>query len=78
MTSTWLLRVVGTGCLLVSSRRLRNKESDSDEAEPAGEIDRLLKSQLSTTYQTGVIEVWYDPGAQHVQVITYASLQGWV
>jgi hypothetical protein len=37
----------------------------------ASEIDLLLKAQSSTTYQDGVLEVWCDPGAQHVQVVTY-------
>ena len=44
----------------------------------ASEIDLLLKAQSSTTYQDGVLEMWYDPGAQHVQVVTYDSAQGWV
>ncbi len=44
----------------------------------ASEIDLLLKSQSSSTWTSGVLEVLYDPGAQQVQVWTYTSAQGWV
>ncbi|MEK7326405.1 MAG: hypothetical protein AAB217_14235, partial [Chloroflexota bacterium] len=42
------------------------------------EHDLLLKSQSSTTYGNGVIEVWYDAAGHRVQVWTYTSVQGWV
>jgi len=44
----------------------------------ATEIDLLLKSQSSSTYSNGVLEVWYDPVNHRVQVWTYAPSQGWV
>ena len=44
----------------------------------ASEIDLLLKSQSSGTYTNGVLEVWYDPVNQRVQVWTYSAAQGWV
>ncbi len=42
------------------------------------EHDILLKSQSSTTFTAGVIEVWYDAPGHRVQVWTYTSAQGWV
>jgi hypothetical protein len=42
------------------------------------EQDLLLKSQSSTTWSSGVIEVLYDAANHQVQVWTYASAQGWV
>jgi len=42
------------------------------------EIDLLLKAQSNTTYSSGVIEVWYTPAANKVQVWTYVASQGWV
>lgn len=44
----------------------------------AEEQDLLLKSQSSTSYGSGVIEVWYDAVGKRVQVWTYAGSQGWV
>jgi RHS repeat-associated protein len=44
----------------------------------ASEIDLLLKSQSSSSYSSGVIEVLYNPGSNTVQVWTYTSSQGWV
>jgi hypothetical protein len=41
-------------------------------------MDLLLKSQSNSTYTNGVLEVWYDPVNQRVQVWTYSSAQGWV
>ncbi len=38
----------------------------------------LLKSQSSSGYSSGVIEVQYDALGSRVQVCTYASEQGWV
>jgi hypothetical protein len=46
--------------------------------QAGGEIDLLLKSQSSTTYAAGAIEIWYSPAAGRVQVWTYAGGQGWV
>ncbi len=45
---------------------------------PGMEHDLLLKSQSSTTFTAGVIEVWYDAPGHRVQVWTYTSAQGWV
>ena len=42
------------------------------------EQDLLLKSQSSTSWNSGVIEVWYDAVNKRVQVWTYSSAQGWV
>jgi hypothetical protein len=42
------------------------------------EHNLLLKSQSSTTFTAGVIEVWYDAAGHRVQVWTYTSAQGWV
>jgi hypothetical protein len=47
-------------------------------AADATEIDLLLKSQSSSTWGSGVLEILYDPGAQQVQVWTYLGSQGWV
>jgi hypothetical protein len=44
----------------------------------ATEIDLLLKSQSSSTYSNGALEVWYDPVNRRVQVWTFAPSQGWV
>ena len=44
----------------------------------SNEIDLLLKSQSSTTWGGGVIEVWYQPAFNRVQVWTYSLAQGWV
>jgi hypothetical protein len=44
----------------------------------ASEIDLLLKSQSSSTYTSGVLEVFYDPVNHLVQVWTYSPAQGWV
>lgn len=44
----------------------------------ASEIDLLLKSQSATDYNSGLIEVWYEPSQNQVKVVTYASGQGWV
>jgi hypothetical protein len=44
----------------------------------AVEIDLLLKSQSSSTWGNGVIEVWYDPLGQKVQVWTYDGASGWI
>ena len=44
----------------------------------ATEIDLLLKSQSSSSYSSGVIEVLYLPTSSKVQVWTYTSAQGWV
>jgi len=44
----------------------------------AAEIDLLLKSQSSTTWGNGVLEVWYQPALGRVQVWTYSPAQGWV
>ena len=37
-----------------------------------------MKSQSSSTYANGVLEVWYDPVNHIVQVWTYSPAQGWV
>lgn len=50
--------------------------STSDAA--AAEIDLLLKAQSSTSWSSGVVEVWYDPVHSRVQVWSYSSAQGWV
>src|SRR5690606_19216633 len=42
------------------------------------EIDLLLKGQSSTYWGGGVLEVWYYPTDQIVQVWTFAPSQGWV
>jgi len=42
------------------------------------EQDLLLKSQSSTTWTAGVLEVWYRASLNVVQVVTYTSAQGWV
>ena len=44
----------------------------------ATEIDLLLKAQSSSTWGSGVLEVWYDPANQRVQVWSYSAAQGWV
>jgi hypothetical protein len=44
----------------------------------ATEQDLLLKSQASSTWGNGVIEVLYNASAHQVEVWTYASGQGWV
>lgn len=46
---------------------------------PSGvEIDLLLKSQSTTSYTDGVLEVLYDPVGDTVQVWTYTNAQLWV
>ncbi|HMN61308.1 MAG TPA: hypothetical protein PJ988_13130, partial [Anaerolinea sp.] len=42
------------------------------------EVDLLLKSQSSSSWTKGVLEVRYDPKNHRVQVWTYTSSQGWV
>ena len=42
------------------------------------EQDLLLKSQSSSTWSAGVLEVLYDAAGQRVQVWTYSSAQSWV
>ena len=42
------------------------------------ELDLLLKSQSSTTWTNGVLEVWYQPQTGIAQVWTFSSAQGWV
>jgi hypothetical protein len=44
----------------------------------AAELDLLLKAQSRTAWGAGLIEVWYDPRSQRVQVWTFAGPQGWV
>ena len=44
----------------------------------AAEIDLILKSQSSTSWGSGLLEVLYDAGGHRVQVWTYSSSQGWV
>ncbi len=44
----------------------------------SAEIDLLLKSQSTTNYSPGVIEVWFKPSTKQVQVWTYSTAQGWV
>jgi hypothetical protein len=44
----------------------------------AVETDLLLKAQSSTGWSNGVLEVWYDPVNQRVQVWSYSAAQGWV
>jgi hypothetical protein len=44
----------------------------------ANELDLLLKAQGSTSWSSGVLEVWYDPVNGRVQVWSYSSAQGWV
>jgi hypothetical protein len=44
----------------------------------ASEMDLMLKSQSSSNYFNGAIEVWYDPQNQRVQVWTYSPAQNWV
>ena len=44
----------------------------------AQEMDLLLKSQSSSSYSGGVINVYYYPASGAAQVWTYASSQGWV
>ncbi len=44
----------------------------------ASEIDLLLKSQSNTGWNSGLIEVWYEPAKSQVKVVTYAASQGWV
>jgi hypothetical protein len=46
--------------------------------QTADEIDLLLKSQSNSGYNSGVLEVWYDPVGHLVQVWTYTRGQGWV
>jgi hypothetical protein len=46
--------------------------------QTANEIDLLLKSQNNSGYNSGVLEVWYDPVGHLVQVWTYERGQGWV
>jgi len=43
-----------------------------------GEQDLVLKSQSSSTWTSGVLEVLYDAAGNRVQVWTYANGQGWV
>jgi RHS repeat-associated protein len=44
----------------------------------ASRIGVLLKSQSSSGWGSGVLEVFYHPGSSTVQVWTYESSQGWV
>ncbi|MCL4561763.1 MAG: hypothetical protein M1281_14290, partial [Chloroflexi bacterium] len=44
----------------------------------ASEIDLLLKCQDNDSWAGGVIEVWYQPGSDLIQVVTYTDQQGWV
>ncbi len=44
----------------------------------ASEIDLVLKSQSNSTWTQGLIEVWYDPVGDRVQVWTFSNSQGWV
>jgi formylglycine-generating enzyme required for sulfatase activity len=44
----------------------------------ASEIDLLLKSQSSSTWKSGVLEILYNAVADKVQVWTYAKTPGWV
>jgi hypothetical protein len=44
----------------------------------ASEIDLLLKAQDSSGYGGGVLEVWYDPAGQRVQIWSFSAAQGWV
>ena len=44
----------------------------------AKEQDLLLKSQSSSGWNSGVIEVLYDAASHTVQVWTYSSAQNWV
>lgn len=44
----------------------------------SSEIDLLLKAQSSQTWNNGLIEVWYEPSTQKIQVWTYDNSQGWV
>ncbi|GIK40303.1 MAG: hypothetical protein BroJett011_41360 [Chloroflexota bacterium] len=44
----------------------------------AAEIGLVLKSQSSSGYTAGLIDVLYNPGSQQVQVWTFQSSQGWV
>jgi hypothetical protein len=44
----------------------------------AAEIDLILKSQSSTTWKNGLMEVWYEPSTHRVRVMTYTAAQGWV
>ncbi|MBN1315656.1 MAG: hypothetical protein JXA42_09320, partial [Anaerolineales bacterium] len=44
----------------------------------AQEMDLLLKSQSSSSYSGGVINVYYYPASGAAQVWTYAPSQGWV
>ncbi len=47
--------------------------------DPNGaEMGLVLKSQSSTSFNSGLIEVLYDPVGRRVQVWTYQSSQGWV
>ncbi len=43
-----------------------------------GEQDLLLKSQSSSDWTSGVLEVWYDAAQGRVQVWTYTEAQNWV
>jgi RHS repeat-associated protein len=43
-----------------------------------GEQDLLLKSQSSSDWSSGVLEVWYDAAQGRVQVWTYTEAQNWV
>jgi len=44
----------------------------------ASEIDLVLKSQSSSTWGQGLIEIWYDPVGHRAQVWTFSVSQGWV
>jgi hypothetical protein len=44
----------------------------------ADEHDVLLKYQASGAWGAGMLEVWYDPVAQHIQVWTQTDVHGWV
>jgi hypothetical protein len=44
----------------------------------AEEIDLLLKSQSNLTWTEGVLEVWYFPEEERIQVVTFTQEDDWV
>lgn len=42
------------------------------------EIGFILKSQSATSWQSGLIEIWYQPSLNRAQVWTYHPTQDWV
>jgi PKD repeat protein len=46
--------------------------------QSGSELDLLLKSQSNSSWNSGLIEVWYDPAGQRAQVWTFSSSQDWV